>query len=56
MLYPCLGVDDAIFYISKGWSWRAGNDEYGFSVSGFKMWTVWCIFDHKYKNKSKIAA
>ena len=51
MLYPCLGVDDAIFYISKG---LVGDQ--GMMNPGFEIWTVLCIFDYKYKNKSTIAA
>ena len=52
MLYPCLGVDDAIFYIYQ----KVGVGEQGMTDSGFEIWIVWCIFDHKYKNKSTIAA
>ena len=35
---------------------KVGVGEQGMTNSGFEIWTVWCIFDHKYKNKSTIAA
>ena len=35
---------------------KVGVGEQGMTDSGFEIWIVWCIFDHKYKNKSTIAA
>ena len=37
MLYPFLGVDDAIFYISKGLDWIGDQ---GMTSPGFGIWTV----------------
>ena len=58
MLYPCLEIDDAIFYISKGLDWVGdqGMTNPGFGFSGSRFGQFLCIFDYKYNNKSTIAA